>query len=255
MPELPEVETFRRRIMGGAEGKVIEDARVDGIRLLPESRGDPEASLRGRRIVGSRRNGKSLFLELDDGNWLFLHFGMSGYPLFFQEDAPRFARLLLTMDEGNLAICWPRRLGAMAILDDVDSFLAAKGRGPDALDVGWEHFRRGFKGRRTVKSLLLDQSFISGVGNLYADEMLYQTGVLPTRPAEDVSEEEIRHLHSSMIRALEESLAADTEFPRLPADMMLRVRGKGGACPRCSGPWSIAKVAGRTSYFCASCQC
>ncbi|MDD3398354.1 MAG: hypothetical protein PHW93_01995 [Candidatus Methanomethylophilaceae archaeon] len=254
MPELPEVEAFRRRIMDGAMGKQIQSARLDGIRVLPESVPDVEASLHGRRVVGSERNGKSLFLALDDGRWLLLHFGMSGEPVFFHDQEPRFTRLAMTFPDCKLAICWQRKLGAVAVLEDFRAYLSAKKRGPDALEAPWDAFREGFHGRRAVKSLLLDQSFVSGVGNLYADEMLYQNGILPQRPASSISEDEVKGLYDSMGSILRLSIQMGTDFSRFPSGMMLNVRHRGSSCPRCRSPWSTSKVGGRTSFFCQHCQ-
>jgi len=254
MPELPEVETFRRRIMDGVQGKTIIDSRLDGIKVLPESLPDPAPSLLGRSILHSERNGKSLFLGLDDGRWLLLHFGMSGEPMLFQTQVPRFARLTLCFQDVNLAICWQRRLGAVALLEDVESYLASKGRGPDALDIGWEAFQGGFRGRRAVKSLLLDQSFVSGVGNLYADEMLFQSRIRPERAAGSLRETEVRTLYESMDRILRLSIDRGTDFDLFPDGMMLKQRRQGAACPRCGRPWCSVKVGGRTSYYCPGCQ-
>lgn len=254
MPELPEVETYRRRIMDGAMGRKVMHARLDGIRVLPESLADVEGSLRGRTIVGSQRNGKSLFLALDDGRWLYIHFGMSGEPVFFHGREPRFTRLALHFPDRNLAICWQRRLGAVAVLEDFREFLAARRRGPDALECPWGEFHAGFHGKRAVKSLLLDQSFVSGVGNLYADEMLFQNRILPQRTAASLTEEEVRGLYESMGKILRLSIRLETDFSRFPSGMMLGVRSRGSSCPRCHQPWTTSKVGGRTSFHCLQCQ-
>ena len=254
MPELPEVETFRRTILTGALGKEITGAEVNGIKTLPESLPEVANGLIGRKIVGSKRNGKSLFLELDDHKWLLLHFGMSGVPIFYYDQVPRYARLTITFTEECLAICWQRRLGAIALLDNPESFLISKQRGPDALDIDWDEFHKGLKGKRAIKTILMDQSFVSGVGNLYADEILFQNHIRPDRKANLLTEPDKKGLFTSMGEILRISIEKKTEFSSFPSEMMLRVRNIKCICPKCGGKWSIMKVGGRTSYFCPECQ-
>lgn len=254
MPELPEVETFRRSILKGAMGKRIVAAKVDGIKVLSESLPNIAEEMIGKSIIGSKRNGKTLFLELDDRRWLLLHFAMSGVPQFYQHEVPRFARLTLEYDDICLAICWQRRLGAVALLEDPESYLVAKGRGPDALDIGIDEFYDRVKGRRAIKTILLDQSFVSGVGNLYADEMLFQQGIRPDRKADSLNRNDLQGLHEEMLRILHLSIDNETAFDLFPDDMMLKCRSKKSLCPKCKGEWTILTVGGRTSYFCDSCQ-
>jgi len=254
MPELPEVETFRRTILKGAMGKVIIDAKVDGIKILPESLPEVSNGLIGKTIIGSKRNGKTLFLELNDKRWLLLHFGMSGLPEFYNHEVPRFARLTITFEDVCLAICWQRRLGAIALIEDPEAYLIAKGRGEDALDIGLQEFCNKIQGKRVIKSILLDQSSVSGVGNLYADEMLFQNGLRPDRKADTLTKEEICGLHESMIRILRLSIDKETNVSLFPDDMMLKYRSKKSYCPKCNGNWTIQTVAGRTSYYCEHCQ-
>lgn len=254
MPELPEVETFRRTILSGAIGKEIIDAKIEGIKILSESVPNLTHELIGRKIIGSKRNGKTLFLELDSQKWLLLHFGMSGVPQFYLHEVPRFTRFTLVYADVCLAICWQRRLGAIALLESPESYLVAKKRGPDALDIELNEFSQKIKGKRTIKAILLDQSLVSGIGNLYADELLFQQCLRPDRKADSLNIEDIRGLHRNMIEILHLSIDKETNFNLFPDDMMLKHRSKKSLCPKCNGKWTIQTISGRTSYFCESCQ-
>lgn len=254
MPELPEVETFARTIDEGVRGEPIVSASSSGLRYVKESVCDVEAIDPGTSIEGYRRHGKALFLQLSSGQWLYIHFGMSGRPLVFDGEEPPYTRLRLDFEGRSLSVQDPRRLGGVGVLRSPEDYLLPRRRGPDALSVSSEEFLPRLRGGRAVKAALMDQSLVSGVGNLYADEVLFQAEVLPQRRADSLREEERANIHGWIGRALRASLDAGTDFSRLPEGMMLRERFRGGSCPRCHLPWEIATVGGRTSYFCPGCQ-
>ncbi len=254
MPELPEVETFARSIAGGVGGEALVSSTSSGLRYVKESVCEVEDIAPGTVIEGYRRHGKALFLKLSSGRWLYIHFGMSGRPLVFDGDEPPYTRLRLDFEGRSLSVQDPRRLGGVGVLDSPEDYLLPRRRGPDALSVGREELLSRLKGGRAVKAALMDQSLIAGVGNLYADEVLFQAAVLPRRRVDSLHEEERAAVHEWIGRALRASLDAGTDLSRLPEGMMLRVRSKDGTCPRCLIPWSVGTVGGRTSYFCEGCQ-
>lgn len=254
MPELPEVETFAREIIAAVGGRRIDAAACSGLPYCRESVGLVEETVPGNIVTGYRRHGKALFLQLSDGLWLYVHFGMSGRPLAFDGDEPPYTRLRIDADGSRIAVQDPRRLGGVGVIRSPDEFLSSRRRGPDALSVTEDEFLRRFKGRRAVKAALLDQSLVCGVGNLYADEVLFQNRILPARRVDELDDEEKRGIFLWIGKALRASLDVGTDFSRLPQGMMLRDRSKGSACPDCGEVWSTATVGGRTSYFCRLCQ-
>ncbi len=254
MPELPEVETFARSIVNAVGGRNVENAASSGLPYCRESVGTVEELLPGKVVTGYRRHGKALFLELSGGLWLYIHFGMSGRPLAFHGDEPPYTRLRIDADGTSVAIQDPRRLGGVGVIRSPDSFVSSRRRGPDALAVSEEEFLSRLKGRRAVKAALLDQSLVCGVGNLYADEVLFQNRILPVRRVDELDDDEKRGVFHWMGKALNASLDVGTDFSLLPEGMMLRDRAKDARCPNCGETWSTATVGGRTSYFCAVCQ-
>ena len=254
MPELPEVETFARDIIATVGGRTIDVATCSGLPYCRESVGVVEDLVPGNIVTGYRRHGKALFLQLSEGLWLYLHFGMSGRPLTFVGDEPPYTRLRMDAEGTSVAIQDPRRLGGVGVIRSPDGFISSRRRGPDALSISEDEFLLRLKGKRAVKAALLDQSLVCGVGNLYADEVLFQNRILPGRRVDELDDDEKRGIFLWMGKALRASLDVGTDFSLLPEGMMLRDRSKGSACPNCGESWSTATVGGRTSYFCPLCQ-
>ena len=180
MPELPDVEVFKRYLDATSLHQEIEEVDVRTRQLLENtSIRHLRRGLEGRRFESTRRHGKNLFAGLDDGDWLLLHFGMTGDLAYFKhiEDDPQYDRLLLTFANGyHLAYVSQRKLGELALIEGVDEFVEQKDLGPDALnDLGRDTFEEIVAGRRAMaKSLLMDQQTIAGIGNVYSDEILFQ---------------------------------------------------------------------------------
>jgi formamidopyrimidine-DNA glycosylase len=152
-------------------------------------------------------------------------------------------------------------LGRVGLADDADVFVQAEELGPDALDPAFDlaAFAEATRGRRRdVKSVLMDQTLVAGIGNIYADEILFQAGLHPKTPVSALSEGQRRTLFERIRSVLEMAIAcgagAEQFLERLPDDYLLPQREKGGRCPRCGGAIATLKSGGRTSYFCPRCQ-
>lgn len=255
MPELPEVELYARYFAQHALRQRIARARVLDERILGESRKDAfTRALRGRSFTSVRRHGKHLFADAGD-TWLHLHFGMSGDLAYYRDgaEAPRWPRVVFDFDNGmHLAFDDMRIFGVADVTPDPDAFIAAHRLGPDPLELPLSDFRALVANRRgAVKSLLMTQEVIAGIGNLYADETLFQTGVAPRRPADRLSAAEVKSIYSTMRSILKTVIARKARGQSYPPRYLIPHREEGERCPRCGGTIVKSVVFGRTTYACA----
>ncbi len=245
MPELPEVERARRLIERVAVGRRITrvacaDDRIVFDGVLPHA---VEDALPGRRVVAAHRRGKHLVVELDEGPAALFHLGMTGHfrtrderPIELASSAkrpdpswpPRFTKIHLHLDDGGeLVMTNARRLGRIRLRDDPWNHPPLSKLGFDPLlDMPpADEFARRLRRRTGVlKSLLLDQSFVAGVGNWVADEVLYQARIDPRRRAGELSESEARRVHRSLKRIIDTACAANAEKERLPRTWLFHRR-------------------------------
>jgi len=258
MPELPEVEMVRRYVEESCQGRTISELRVidEGI-LDGVTKEAIVRSVQGRRIIAVKRHGKQLFLELSDGV-LTVHLGMTGDLLMLKRKGrlPSHVRVLMTLDDRTrLAYDDPRKFGAIGFASTASEFVSEHKLGPDALQIsGKEFVRRAHPSRRAIKPVLLDQHVLAGVGNLYADEALYQAKVHPLTPASELSNQDLFRIRGKIRQVLRLSIDASTDFSKLPVGFLLRSRVAGSPCPLGHGRLRAIKVGGRTTIFCPSCQ-
>jgi formamidopyrimidine-DNA glycosylase len=258
VPELPDVEAYRRFFLAHAAGRTVERVEADPTIVRNTTPGALARALRGRRFDEPQRTGKWLICWTD-GPALLLHFGMTGH-LVWSGDEPerhRHDRLFLAFREGGeLRYRNMRKLGGVWLAHDPSEAAAVLGPlGPDALGLGRRPFLDLLDRRRGgIKAVLMDQSFVAGVGNLIADEVLWQARIHPRRRVESLSVEDRARLHAALRRVLRESVEGYDYIPR-KRSWLLYVRGHpGAACPRCGTPLARTVAAGRTTYFCPHCQ-
>lgn len=256
MPELPEVESYRR-LAEAALGRTVASVVVHDPRFLRgglEPRGLRRAVV-DRRLVGARRRGKLLVLDVDGDRRLGLRFGMTGR-LFVDGDGGGVDRLLyssrrperiwdrLTLrfaDGGRLVVHDPRLLGG-ASLDPAEDAL-----GPDALGLSRRELADALAASAVaLKARLLDQSKVAGVGNLIADELLWRASLAPGRPAGSLSPVEVRRLHHHLGRTLAVLIARGGSHT---GDLVAE-RRPGGVCPRCATALRRSTVGARTTWWC-----
>ena len=259
MPELPDIEAYARAIRAQGLNRRIAGVDLrDPDRLRGSRLADLEAALAGHAFEAVKRHGKMLFLTVSCGWRLVLHFGMTGAVVFHDAatDAPRHARLVLRFEDGgHLAFDDQRKLGWLELTDDVAAYLRSQDIGPDALSFDAAGFRDLLAGKRgIIKTALTDQSRIAGIGNVYADEVLFQAGVRPDRKAEDLGADEIEAVHGKLREVLEQAAALDADPARMPDDWLTPRRGGEATCPRCGGALETPKLSGRTAYLCPRCQ-
>jgi formamidopyrimidine-DNA glycosylase len=259
MPELPDVETFRRTFEKKGLNRKIRDVDVLNTRILDGITEDElRENLQSRSFTSSRRHGKNLFAGTDGGEWLVVHFGMSGFFHYFDrlaDDSPHDRCRISFEDGGFLAYDNRRMIGRIALTDDPDRFIGMHGFGPDALSVDAGTFLKRFSGASgNLKQALMDQERVAGIGNVYADEILFQARISPQRSARELSEEDWRDIHRAMGDVWHQAIAAGADPERMPASSILPNRRSKGRCPACSGSLKSIKIGGRTTFFCPHCQ-
>ena len=277
MPELPEVETIAR----GLDKRVTGD-RIESVWLgsKPEPLKSPAAeivrTLEGRRIAGVRRVGKHIVFDLDGepaagkkkanpvpnkAQWI-VHLGMTGRVVVCDagEEVSKHTHAILQLGSGReLRFVDPRRFGRLSVTQEFEA------PGTEPLQVKLDQFIKLFKGRKTpIKSALLNQKLLSGVGNIYADESLFRAGIRPRRRAASLTHEELRRLYLAVQEVLKEAIAlggssisdyVDADGEEGFFQLQHRVYGREGEpCLVCKTPIKRVVLAGRSSHYCAKCQ-
>jgi len=267
MPELPEVETVRRRLAPVLEGRTLRSVTVSDPRLTrPYDPDEVAAELQGERISEVDRRGKYLLLRFASGRVLLVHLRMTGGFLF---QPGSHERAVVELDDGTrVAYRDVRRFGTWLVLepDEVDAYLAER-LGEEPLDALFTVARLGERlaGRRApIKAALLDQRTLAGLGNIYVDEALWRARIHPLRPAESLDRNDLRRLHRAIRTALEAGIARqgstlrDYRQPDGSSGSMqdeFRVYGRAGEpCDRCGTPIAKTRAGGRGTWFCPACQ-
>jgi len=260
MPELPEVELYARYFAAHALRQKIARVDVRDERILGAIRKEAlDAKLRGRSFRAVHRHGKHLFAGTGSG-WLHLHFGMSGDLAYYRaaNEEPRFGRVVFDFTNGaHLAFEDMRLFGVVDLTPSPEDYVREHRLGPDPLDPGFtlRSFRQILKSRRgAIKSLLMSQNVIAGIGNLYADETLFQTGIHPRRPVHELSADEVKAMYSAMRRVLRDVIERKARGASYPPKYLIPHREEGERCPRCGGTIQRTVVFGRTTYYCTKHQ-
>ena len=272
MPELPEVETIRRGLESRLTGLQIKSL------VIPPETGKPvaviknmdESSFRegivGARVEGVSRRGKYLLVELDTGARLVIHLRMTGALLFPEAPEDRFVRAVITFDDGLIMrFTDVRKFGGLWLVDDISEVTTDIGPEPFSEDFNPAVLTAALAGRRSpVKSVILDQRRVAGIGNIYADEACFAAGIAPRRWAQTLSPDEIRRLHASirdvLLAGVEQGGASFRDYRNTGGNvgsMQKHVkvfRRTGLPCYTCSTEISRVKLGGRSTHFCAQCQ-
>jgi formamidopyrimidine-DNA glycosylase len=276
MPELPEVETIRRDLEKEVVGRKIKTVEVHGLRSIRRYTNKKTfiAKLEDRKIDGIGRRGKNLLISLGD-DWLVVHLGMSGQLLRAVPKDPtvKHTHVVINFTQGGqLRYVDPRTFGELYVvskagLAEEAPELADLGFDPVEDAVSWDLFGARLIARRVkLKTLLMDQHFIAGIGNIYSDEILWNAGLKPDRGSETVSTQEVRRLYRSMGEVLQEAIKmrgsslADEQYRDLFGKVgnyqnEHKVYGREGQpCRRCRHTVQRMKWTNRSSFFCPGCQ-
>jgi formamidopyrimidine-DNA glycosylase len=259
MPELPDVENVVNKIKPYVVGKTFKDVEILDPLLLQTSPSTLRKVLIESRVEELERRGKFILFSLTPSRTLILHLRMTGSLLWFPTSKERHPheRIIFLFKHGEMRFRDQRRLGKVYLVPDRDfsSIKALSTMGPEPLSPSFtfrlfDELLRGRKGK--IKSLLMDQSFVAGIGNIYGDEILFQAGIQPTRRAESLKEEEKKALFKKIKEVLWEAV---NDYEQLSEKSSWFINWRRiGVCPRGCGKLERVKIGGRYSYFCPSCQ-
>ena len=266
MPELPEVETIKNELLPRVLGRTIMsiDIAWDGM-VKQQAAEDFRTRVTGQTITGLNRRGKYLFFSLGSGEKLVMHMKMTG-SLIVNPINDRFTRTMFHLDNGDTLHFWdPRKFGKMWLVSDESDVTNKLGPEPLEGDFTSDVLAQRLKNRTApVKPVLLDQSVIAGIGNMYADEALFDAKIHPLKTAGTLSAEEIEKLHESILRVLNKALilkgASVRNYirpdgsPGTAHDEFNVAHGVGKNCPNCGTPIERIVVRGRGTYYCPKCQ-
>jgi formamidopyrimidine-DNA glycosylase len=274
VPELPEVETVRRRLEPLLVGRRLDRVEILDSRLTrPLDPLEVAAELSGERVQAVDRRGKYLVVRFESGRALLIHLRMTGSLLHVAAGSTReadpYARAVVELDDGSEVVYRDvRRFGTWLLTepDELEPYLDARlGGEPLAPAFTTRRLADALANRRApVKAVILDQRRLAGVGNIYADEALWRARVHPLRPAGELDEDELRALHRGIRAALKAGIARqgatlrDYRTPDGGAGRMqheFKVYGREGEpCERCGHPIEKTRAGGRGTWFCPSCQ-
>jgi formamidopyrimidine-DNA glycosylase len=273
VPELPEVETIRRRLSPLLEGRRFEHVEIADPRLTrPHDPFEIARELEGERVSVVDRRGKYLIVRFESGRALLVHLRMTGSLRHAATgtlvDDPHRRAVVTLDDASDVAYRDVRRFGTWLLLEpsDLDGYLESR-VGPEPLAASYRarHLAAALAGRRApIKAALLDQRTIAGVGNIYADEALWRARVHPLTPASELTSDEVKAIHAAVRAVLQRGIRRQGSTLRdyqLPdgtsgtAQDRFRVYGRAGAdCERCGTPIDKIRVAGRGTWYCPGCQ-
>jgi len=265
MPELPEVETIRRELAEKITNKKIVNFKTAKPKLIKEpSAFGFKKGVVGEKVIEVSRKAKLLIIKLKEDKFLVIHLRIAGWLLYGEED-PR-ARAVFYLSDGKVLNYMDSRvLGELRLCKDYRDLEFVKKLGPEALGISLSRFRELVMARKTkIKVLLLDQTLISGLGNIYAQEVLFLSKIDPRRLANSLSENEIKLLHSKIVSILKEAIKykgssvdsyRDLGGDRGGMEKRLKVYGrKDEKCYFCKSPLEKISLGGRGTCFCSHCQ-
>lgn len=259
MPELPEVESFRRFFDAHALNQKIVQVQVTDERILENiTQPDLKKALMHQKFISTHRHGKFLFCNYSSNKWLVIHFGMTGDFRAISDNDPieKHDRVIISFDKHRVLTFNDQRLfGLISLTNSIPEFLKERRFGPDALEIKYEDFHtRITKKHKFIKAVLLDQSVIAGVGNLYADEALFQAKIHPKIMSNNLSESQTKLLYDQIQRIFHLAIDFGADYGKFPQDFFIHKREQGGKCPRCANVLDSIKITQRTTYFCPNCQ-
>ncbi|MBD3193827.1 MAG: Fpg/Nei family DNA glycosylase [Candidatus Lokiarchaeota archaeon] len=255
MPELPDVETYKRYIDSTSLHKKITKVNDIHNKILENiSKNELKKVLVHNELIETARHGKYLFLRITDDHWLVIHFGMTGYVKYFKDidDKPSHTRLLIKFENDfYLAFHNQRLLGKIGFTNDIKNYINKKKLGVDALDISRSLFQQLLDNKRgMIKSALMDQSMIAGIGNIYADEILFQSGIHPKTKIHKLTDNDLERVYRNMQEILDVAIKAKVNTNEFPRTYIIPNREKDGMCPKGEEKLETVKVNGRTTYFC-----
>jgi len=254
MPELPEVNTFQQYFDKTSLKQKIVEVQVHDDKIIRNTSGDDfEEKLKERTFVSSYRRGKYMFGKLDNDHHVLFHFGMTGDFKYYEDESeqPRHERFVFIFGNGfRLGFDCPRKFARILYLENLKAYIEKVGLGEDALVISEEAFLEKMKNRKSsIKGFLLNQKLLAGVGNLYADEILYQTKIHPASKVNALKPRHKKAIFKAMKDILTTAVNRTAYYKDYPDNWFFQWRVEGQKAPKGKSIVSIEKIAGRTTYF------
>ncbi|MFP8489782.1 Fpg/Nei family DNA glycosylase [Gracilimonas sp. Q87] len=261
MPELPEIIHFKHYVDSTCLKQTISDIEVRKEDVLSNcTTAELSAKLKGEMFEKTSHYGKYLFIHSTGSHDLVMHFGMTGNPVYFknEEQTPDFPRVLVHFENGyKLAFNCMRMLGELDLIKDKKAFIKAKDLGPDVSDekFDYEAFYALVQDRGgMIKSSLMDQQLMAGIGNECSDEILFQSRIHPKKKVKSLRENELKTIFDNVRKVIKKKVEALDHNRELPDSFLLKDREEGAECPNCKGAIEKITVGGRSGFYCPSCQ-
>ncbi len=259
MPEAPDVEIYRRYFNKYALNKKIKNIEVLNAKVLRKiSAQDFKKWLKGKKFQNARRHGKYLWIDNETDKVLIIHFGMTGFLdyYFSKKRRPRHARALFRfVNHYDLAFINQRLLGHMERASNMEAWKNKKRLGPDVRRIKQKEFlQRLKKSHASVKSFLMDQSALAGIGNIYSDEILFQSGISPKTKCKQLKENQLKEIYQIMKKVIRTAIKRKAQPENMPRSFLLAHRDSDQKCPKGHGSLKRMKFSGRSAYVCPKCQ-
>lgn len=257
MPELPEVETFKHYLDKTSLNQIIKDIKVIDNRILNIDEFHLKKFLTNKKFKSSNRHGKYLLINIGQG-YLIMHFGMTGDLEYFnkKDDEPKFSKIIFHFNNDfNLAYISIRMFGRIDIAESIEEFIEKNKLGPDAFKMSFEQFKEALLRRSGVaKNLLLNQSFVAGIGNIYSDEILFRTKIHPKTKINSLNESKVKELFTNIKEVLQVGIEKKGDLNTYPDHFLIPHRIKDDHCPVCKYEIKRIEISGRHGFFCPNCQ-
>lgn len=259
MPELPEVESFRRYVEDHALHQKIQEIKLSKPQMLLNTTViSLKDVLESNTFVSTHRHGKLLFIKLKEQGFLMLHFGMTG-ELFYagKNDLPpeNYVLRIIFHDGSTFSFSDSRMLGKIALVENYNDFIKQRGYGPDALQLTEKEFLTLLSKRKAaIKTVIMNQKIIAGIGNEFSDAILFQCRIHPLSPVNQLKNEQLKEVFDMTKKILKEAVKVNADRDKLKHFFLLNQRKAGLPCVRCKGQTAFKTIGGRSSYFCPSCQ-
>ncbi|MFW9989107.1 MAG: Fpg/Nei family DNA glycosylase [Candidatus Odinarchaeota archaeon] len=257
MPELPEVETFKRYLDKTSLNQIIKNIKVVDNRVLSINELDLKKIIINNKFESSKRHGKYLLIYIGQ-KYLIMHFGMTGDLKYFnkKEHEPKYSKIIFQFNNDfNLAYISLRMFGKIDITDSIEEFVEKKNLGIDAYKMNFEEFKGALRSRTgIIKNLLLNQSFIAGIGNIYSDEILFRTKIHPNTKIDSLSESKTKELYTNIKDVLKIGIEKKGDLSTYPEYFIIPHRKKDDYCPICNSRIERIELSGRHGFYCPNCQ-
>ncbi len=257
MPELPDVEVYKKAA-DKSIGSKVEDIVVKDEKFIDATKSSLGRYIKNQEIKKTRRRGKYLFIEMDNNYSLVLHFGMTGLLSYSDTDSEvsSYAKCIFELNNKHkLVYVSKRKLGKVEITNNTEEYIKEQDLGPDALGISQTEFLSKMnESRASIKSFFMDQSTLCGIGNVYADEILFHACIHPRQKANKLTEKQGKELYKQMDKVLKTAIKKEADVSRMPDDFLLPNRKDGKKCPRGKGKIKKIKISGRAGYYCPDCQ-